>query len=253
MPKNSIIVIAMAFSLSIWATASTPVSIETVRTAPSNTPSAINLYCHDGDESYYQSRIALFRSKNKTSDYAVTTAHGIGAAKNASLENCHVQLFDKKYALQDVYIPENYVAGKSTDWAIVRLPRIKESNVTRYTLPQFLNHSQDVFQHEPNLVTFPRARGLGFNMQTCLSLPSIFAGIEEKNILAHDCDVIAGQSGSPLSISQNGEDILIGIHLGKSFMLKSPLTKRPANFGYFRFFDDEIVREIDSVLRGFQK
>lgn len=238
--------------LPVLAAASTPVTIEALNANPSNTTSVLNLYCHNDDGQYFQSRIALIKSSDPNSDYAVSTGHGFTPTNGKSLTNCHVKSFGKSYQLSGIHIANAFVPGSATDWAIIKLPRIRDAGIVRYKLPNFSKPSQLAFQHQANLVTFPKARGLSHNSQTCLSLPAAYAGIKETNIMAHDCRVIAGQSGSPVAASHNGQDVLIGIHLGQSFILQSPVTRRPESFGYFRFFDQKMVQDIDLAVRNFK-
>ncbi len=231
--------------------ASTPVSIEALNANPSNNTSVLNLYCRDDDGRYFQSRIALINSSDPKADYAITTAHGFTPTNGKHLTNCYVRSFKHVYKLTDVFIANDFKPGSATDWAIIKLPRITKNDIVRYKLPEFSLPSQNAFKQQANIVTFPKARGLGHNSQTCLSLPGAYVGIIESNVLAHDCRVTGGQSGSPLATSYLGQDVLIGIHLGQSFIVQSPVTLRPERMGYFRFFDRVMVENIDTAIKEF--
>lgn len=229
-------------------------SNEIIEARPSTDPSVLALYCKYDESRYYQSRVSLFQTRGETQSYGLTTAHGLVDQKDTLLTDCFVQDFKGvTYPIDNIFIPDAFEAGTSSDWAVISISVNPSETIIRYRLPEFSEGQEQEMRRSANVIAFPSARGLGYNGQTCLSLPAAYAGLSDENILAHDCRAIGGQSGSPVSVSYNGNDVLLGFHLGKSFILKSPVTKRPEHLGFFRFLDRQIVLDIDEAVRSLQK
>jgi len=251
MRSLSAFLVALVFAFS-QAKATVPISSdELLDIRPSQDPSVLALYCQISGKTYYQSRVALLQSPDAKYDYGITTAHGLVHQDGHELENCYVRDFSGgQFRLEKSFIPANYLAGSSSDWAIISLKKIKSKALLRYSLPAFSDNVERQIRGSATTVTFPSGRGLGFNGQVCLALPGAFAGVIDENILVHDCKAISGQSGSPISTTYGSEDVLLGIHLGKSFVIKSPITKKPEYLGFFRFADQALVAEITIVVRS---
>lgn len=237
------------------AYATTPISSDDLlNIRPSNDPSVLALYCHHSGNSYYQSRVAMVQSADRGKDYGLTTAHGLINQLGSVMENCFLRDFQGgRYPIANVYIPSDFIAGTSTDWAVLSIDRITVPGLVRFKLPEFSSDREKEIKVTTTSVTFPTARGLGYSGQTCMALPAAYAGLTADNILVHDCRAIGGQSGSPISTSHHDEDVLMGIHLGKSFVFKSPITKKPEHYGFFRFIDQDIVDDIQLALRSMEK
>lgn len=215
-----------------------------------STWNAQNLYCQAFDDKFYRSKLVLIQTTSQHFDYALTTAHGIEKGQYDRFSSCFIRHSSgEKVNLVDVYIPDDYKAGTQSDWAVIKLEKVKQKHVARFKL-----HVEDSeqFSHGKSIaVTFPKARGINDMSQNCRAMSSAYLGVRNEQILAHNCRAIGGQSGSPVFVKYEAEDMLIGIHLGKSFVYRSPITRKPEYLGYFRVIDKDMIAEINHAVASF--
>ena len=209
--------------------------------------SAMTLSCPAAEGQYYQSKIALLESGSEQHDFALTTAHGVVQGLDPAGRSCFViDMKGKRRHVLGAYFAEGYEPGTSTDWAVLKLKKIKANSYTRFALAEI---ESDVLVSNGSVdVAFPKAIGIGYNTQPCKVYPSEMLGIPHSKILSHDCRVVGGQSGSPISVTRNEEFLLIGVHLGSAFSYRSPITHQPEHMGYFRSIDLEMHEEIVSAV-----
>lgn len=214
--------------------------------------STFNLFCRASDHLFYRSKVVFIRSTSAKFDYALTTAHGLEKGISDQFDTCYVRdSSGQPLKLITAYFAKGYKPGTSTDWAIIKLNKVDDKTVTRYKLHLPENSA---FRNQENIsVSFPKARGINDKFQLCSTLPSEFLGLANPKILSHDCRVIAGQSGSPILKQHDAEDVLIGVHLGKAFVYRSPISQKPEHLGYFRVIDQEMVHEINIAVRSFMQ
>jgi len=249
---RSIAGISLAFGLSIYCYASVPVvNPDVMEVSSFDETSVLSLYCQLAPDQYFQSRLAILETLDKDFDFGLTTAHGLVDENERILTNCNVLGLDGKlHPIEMTFVPMNYGAGTETDWAVLKVRKFKDEDLRRHKLPLFSEALIREFKTAANLVQFARSRGIGVNNQNCMSLPGDFAGLKSGSILVHDCRAFPGQSGSPLTLRIENQSTIVGIHLGKSFIVRSPVTQKPENLGYFRFVDPEFVLEIESAIRS---
>lgn len=206
-------------------------------------PSVLTLSCPASENEYYQSKISLLATDSKQYDFALTTAHGIVQGLDPNGQLCFVtDIQGERRELLKVAFAEGYRPGTSTDWAVLKLKKVKAHSYTRFALAEI--ESNVLSNNEPLAVSFPKAIGIGYNTQSCKIYPSEMLGIETPSILSHDCRVVPGQSGSPIAVVKDDESILVGMHLGSAFTYRSPITLQPEHMGYFRSIDPEMHKEI---------
>lgn len=185
-----------------------------------------------------QSRIAVLDIPHSKYDFALAAGHGVPADRP-----CDAQDFNGARERVDIIrFAENYEAGEKTDWAVIRFPRIKNPNLTRYRLEPLA----DLENLEGVEVRFAKALGLSENSQRCNLTLLRFSETDQK--VAHDCRGVPGQSGSPVTRIVDGEHRLVGTNVGQLWMFKSPKTGRPDRKGYVNLLDKDIVAEIESVI-----
>lgn len=186
-----------------------------------------------------QSRLAVLKTSSDVYDYGLATGHGVPDDRP-----CIVRDFDGRFAPVDmIAFANDYKPGTRTDWAILRFEKIKTPNLVRYAInPVPSNSPIDNME-----INFARAKGLPDNKQTCHIEVLDFNNGDQK--VSHTCRSIKGQSGTPVTKMVNGEESLIGLHIGELWMLKSPKTGRPSRKGYISLLDEEIVSEIKQIIR----
>lgn len=185
-------------------------------------------------------------------DTALVSGHGIVHTDGRLAKDCFVQDFSgQKRYVTSMRLAPNYRKGSANDWGVIKFKRMKTRNLVRYSLNP-ASHDFEINQLDKFETRFATARGRPENGQACQILPRKYSGLngaEYVGVLAHDCSVIAGQSGTPFSSPTNE---LLGIHLGRSWMLRLPDTGRPGHRGYLRKLDADIIAEIltlESTMR----
>ncbi|WP_026940636.1 trypsin-like serine peptidase [Hellea balneolensis] len=184
--------------------------------------------------------------KDPKDDFAIVTGHGLKGGKDCFIQDFHGnnrQVKGRVYA-------NNYKAGTDTDWALISFKAIKGSHIKRYKLESYVSDTELL---NNTVISFAQARGLPQNNQNCrLALVEIPMPKESRSLFTHDCNAIPGQSGSPLTQNINGEDKLIGIHLGQIWTLLSPITGSPGILRYMRPFDEDMSRDVKTAIRQLQ-
>jgi len=240
----------LVFMLTCQAFAAARIDKNTALTARSiQDPSVLHLECRYAETSFYQSKIALIKTRDARFDYGLSTGHGMTIKDLEFAKDCRV--IDHKgqhHALKAFYLPKTYAPGSETDWALIRLDKIRDDKIVRFQLPEVDALAEQDFRIKSNAVNFPKARGIGQNSQVCQSYPSHYIGLKARNLLVHDCRVLPGQSGSPVSVTTKESDLLIGLHLGTGFVMRSKVTGKAGRLGYFRFIDQVMVKEIDTII-----
>lgn len=262
-------IIALFLAMFLASTAFASATIKAVKTQISQNPQnnfsgddptyMLTLRCPLTASRYASSRIAVFRTDlDDGKDYAIVSGHGlrtqgvsdivteIGGQK---IKGCFVMDFSGHQSVVDGFaLSENFKAGTRTDWGIIRFEAMPTHNLVRYNLPHIAWES---LKHDPVPVHFAFARGLRDQSQNCEILPSryqVLTGEQFDGVMAHNCRAISGQSGSPLSLGGDKKDLLLGIHLGSTWMLRSPVTGRPEFQGFVRVIDDAMVSEIKTLM-----
>ena len=222
---------------------------------PSNSSvkqSVINLYCQISADQFYQSKLILIDTDSAKYDFALTTAHGLQSGNKTSYDGCFIRdSRGQRLNVLDAHIAQDFKPGAPTDWAVLKLDKIKKDAVRRYSVTII---GQDAPKNDETIpVSFPKARGLNFNIQNCHAMASEAVGLSNAKILTHNCRVIKGQSGSPVVVRYENQDLLIGVHIGKAWVYRSPVTKKPEHLGYFRVIDEDMIREVNAAIRSFAK
>lgn len=245
-----IALIALAFLLSSNVFAASKIDKTTSLQARSiQEPSTLHLECRVDESSFYTSKIALIKTSDRRFDYGLSTGHGMKIEGLNFSKDCLVIDYNgRQFNLLALYLPRAFSPGSETDWALIRLPRIRDDNIVRFQLPEYEHMTEEAFRANAQAINFPKARGIGRNSQLCQSYPSRVMGLMERNILVHNCRAVSGQSGSPISVSTNQVDLLIGLHLGTGFVMRSEISDKAGYLGYFRFIDNAMVEEIDIII-----
>ena len=215
----------------------------------------LSLRCPLSTSEYISSRIAVLRTHlNDGNDYAIISGHGLPTQSAEVMsqpksKGCFVMDFSgNRQAVDGFALSESYAAGTRTDWGVIRFKAMPTQNLVRYNLP---NISWESIKNSPVPARFAFACGLRDHNQNCEILPSryqVLTGKQFDGVMAHNCRAIGGQSGSPLSLSGDKDDLLLGIHLGRTWMLKSPVTGRPEFQGFVRVIDGAMVDEINTLV-----
>ncbi|MDB2437628.1 hypothetical protein N9W89_02840 [Hellea sp.] len=218
------------------------------RDTPTHT---IFLNCQTNSTKVTQSKasiLALPDGVNKSKhDFALVTGHGL-----INGHECNVRDFQghKREVIGRVYA-KNYKSGTDTDWAIISFKPIKGNHIIRYKTEDYVRDKELLHNMD---VSFAQARGLPQNNQNCrLAVVNIPTPKNDRDIYSHDCVAVPGQSGSPITQSVNGEDRLLGFHLGQVWTVKSPITKKPGNLYILRPFDEDMSLEINQAITQLSK
>lgn len=213
---------------------------------------AIFLRCKVSATQEYQSKAVVLNIPNSltrdTIDYALVTAHGL-----ENTDTCFVKDFNgnSRKVIKSI-IAKKYKVATDTDWALVSFKRIKGAHIERYDID---NYVQDITALDNYPVSFAEARGLPQNTQKCKVAVLALRNIKQESRLfaSHDCRAIAGQSGSPITLNENGQHKLIGLHLGNIWTLYSPITGKPSRLNFMRPFDKKMSAEIKTMLVQIQE
>ncbi len=248
--KRTVVSIGLTIALSVSAQGTSIVDETSfLETRKIVNPSALHLQCQFQEGAYYTSKVALIKTKDDRFDYGLSTGHGLSFEGMSFSDDCRVVDHQgQSHYLKALYVPHSFSAGSSSDWALIRLPKIKDESIVRFQLPVFKDKVDQSFQDQSQTINFPVARGIGRNAQICQSYPGDYMGLSDPNLLVHDCRVQPGQSGSPVSIGANEDNLLIGLHLGRGFILRSKITGKADLLGYYRFIDNNMVEEIDIII-----
>ena len=204
-----------------------------------------------------ESRLA-YRKSNKM-DIARTTGHGLVDAEGELIKDCFVYgPRGRKFKVRAIKMAPNYKEASATDWAVLVFDRIKAPGLTRYQVDPTLSLLEfEKLASERADVKFSKARGILENHQECNLYPRRNASLLGKQfdgIVPHSCKAIAGQSGSPVSVAGIENDIVIGIHLGKSFSLPiTNVTDRAGWFGFMRIIDDAFLRDLNEIVKSIEQ
>ena len=213
------------------------------------------------------SRVTPFKTHHDDGqDYGLISGHGLPLAeisvgvqhsrnhqkdKGDAAGQCYVQDFSgHKIPINGFTLADDYKAGTRSDWAVIRFNRIPTEGLMRYDLPDI---EWQALAHKTVPVRFAAARGLRNHDQSCAVLPmryQVLKGLQFDGVMPHDCYAIAGQSGSPLSLAGQDETLLVGIHLGRTWMLRSPVTGRPEHQGFARVIDAAMIADIDAIVKA---
>lgn len=186
------------------------------------------------------SRIAVLDTGNPVYDFALATGHAVPEDRP-----CEVRDFVGGRSDVDlIKFADDYRPGEHTDWAVIMFGKIDTPNLVRYSLEAL----GDFENLEGQAVQFAQARGLPENNQNCNLTILDFS--ENRRRVVHDCRNIVGQSGSPVTRIVEGENRLVGLHIGQLWMYESPKTGRPDRKGYINLLDQNTVSEIQSVIQA---
>ncbi len=207
---------------------------------------AVFLKCDISGNRISQSKGAILELpeslKSAKRDYAIVTGHGLKADRD-----CHVSDFqgNSRKVLTKTFA-KNYKSGTETDWALISFKRIKGPHIKRYN---FESYAETPASLHDAPISFARARGLPENSQNC-KVAVVAEKTQEKSkpIFSHTCRAIPGQSGSPLTQASDGNEQLIGLHLGYMWVLRSPLTGKPGQVNIMRPYDKQMADEIRHAL-----
>lgn len=187
-------------------------------------------------------------------DIAVTTGHGFIDNDGKTFNKCEVIGPSRKtYPIKTIKFAPNYKPGTASDWAVMSLPKMETEKIQRYSVvDDKTGQEMELLARQNMPVLFSTARAYPQNGQSCILYPRKYAGFtkqEHKGLLAHNCRAISGQSGSPVSVERDGHPILIGIHIGNSFVLKVQDVDQPPRFyGYMRVIDRAVLEAQINLL-----
>lgn len=226
-----------------------------IKAIPTSSPSLLTLACPISEQQYYQSKVVILASGSKQYDYGLSTAHGIINDDIANPKTCYLKRADGQIVeLLDVHYSSRRKGTRSSaDWVVLKLEKVNQTRLTRYNLINFSDLDPEQARDFTLDVTFPKAIGLGYNNQQCAILSAEAIGMKDENIRAHTCRVMPGQSGSPVSTTIENVSVLLGIHLGKAFVYRSPISGKAENLGYFRVIDSRMIAEIQNVVTRWEE
>lgn len=214
----------------------------------------LSLQCNTSKTAYLMSRLAVLDvGIESPHDIAVTTGHGLIDSAGDKLSDCTVRDFKgNAYKVISTKVAPNYAPGTPDDWAVITFEKARKTPLVRYALAAPLKTKAFDSLAETNLsVRFSSARGLPSSGQDCAMLPRSFAGFEPQRysgLIPHDCRAVSGQSGAPISVTRDGHNVIIGIHVGHSFLLESPHADGPTRYGYMRVFDDHLRDHVNAII-----
>lgn len=218
-------------------------STEITKTTPTH---AIFLKCRLGENRISQSKGAILDlpkglSESKK-DFALVTGHGLHPKAD-----CYISDFqgNSRKVLTKTFA-KDYQSGTPTDWALISFKRIKGPHIKRYNLENYLENPSTL---NDTAISFARARGLPQNDQNCkIAVIALKTRKVSQPVFSHNCRAIPGQSGSPLTQEFEGDNHLIGLHLGNVWTLKSPLTGKPGRLNILKPYDKQMADEVRQTL-----
>jgi len=198
----------------------------------------LRLQCAQFGDLQTHSRIVVLDIDHPKYDYALAAGHAVPEDRP-----CKALDFEGRDSDIDlIQFAAGYESGAQTDWAVIRFERINTPKLTRYKLEPL----GDETSLEGTTIKFADARGLPENGQICrLEILRFREGFRR---IVHDCRSIPGQSGSPVTRRVDGEDQLVGLHVGQLWMIESPASGRPDRRGYINLLNSEMVEEIENVI-----
>ena len=220
---------------------------------------SVQIQCFPTPNIVKKSRATLLRINQTSSamaglDIAVTTGHGLIDNQGKIFPNCQIKgPSGHMYIIETIVMAPNYKEGTASDWAILSVKTLRNELVQRYDIGKNISIDGAEQLAENNLpVLFSSARGIPRNGQQCILNPKKYAALTHRShhgLLAHTCKAVAGQSGSPVSVVRAGQPVLIGIHIGHTFVLRVKGVKQAPNFvGYLRIFDESFLNAITLLV-----
>jgi hypothetical protein len=225
---------------------------------------SVKIRCFVGDEKVNQSVAAVldinaFGKSFKKKDVALTTGHGLPLENLTELKKCFVYgPTGRAYKIRAVRTARDYAPGTSTDWALILFDRIRDETLVRYSIANDLSINDfEKLAGAKTDVQFATARGIQINGQNCNLVPRRYAklsGDQFAGVVAHSCRAISGQSGSPVSVSNGNQEILLGIHLGKLFTLPiRNVTTKARWVGFMRVIDQSLLTTFQTMIDDLDK
>lgn len=208
---------------------------------------AIFLKCKADLRSVYLSKGVVLDSPNelkaRNRDFAIVTGHGLEEGAE-----CYVSDFQgNSHKVLSTTFASDYKSGTDTDWAVISFKKIKGPHIVRYPVEEYLSGLSSLNNKN---VSFAQARGLPQNNQKCqLAVMNVKSINNISPFIGHNCRAIGGQSGSPITSYESGQHKLIGLHLGNSWTLKSPITGKPGKINFLRPYDQDMYLEVRKMLR----
>ena len=250
---KNILWMAAVFAIGQTAWASSVIKYEKRQPALQHTEAnSVLLQCFLSPNKVQRSRAVLLQMAGdddvkSTHEVAVTTGHGLIDPYGNVFSNCEIMgPSGRTYPVRSIKLAPNYQPGTTTDWAVISFEKLHKESVQHYVVMSDINGgAAENLARRKIPVLFSKARGLPQNGQSCTLYPKKYAGFTEAHydgFLAHNCRAIPGQSGTPVSVMSNGRPILVGIHIGHSFVLKVQGVERPPRFfGYMRIIDANML------------
>lgn len=252
-----------AFSLIVGLSSySLAADVVTQKIAPETTLSqqdrklthTLSLVCPYDKNLLIMSRLSVLDSPQlKELDVGVTTGHGVLDANGTPLVDCIIADFSgNKYEVKSIIPSDDYVAGTANDWAVITFEPIQMASIVRYSVAHPLPTSTfDSLADAQMMVQFSSARGLADNAQLCTIFPSHYAGFNKPHhtgLLPHSCQANPGQSGAPISIVRDQDNIIVGFHMGHAMSYGTPTYNHPGRYGYMRIFDDKLQDDVNTII-----
>lgn len=189
-------------------------------------------------------------------DVAITTGHGLIDMEGEFRKNCFIRVNGKnRRVIHHIILANDFMPGSTNDWALVVFRKIKTKNLVRYRIPNYFESDKfDTLADLRTEVLFAESRGLYNVRQRCQILPRESAGFygdKFEGFVSHNCKVFPGQSGSPVFSKVDGEDVLLGIHIGRSYALNFSSSAATKQYGYLRVFDNNVLDEVSYKLLEF--
>ncbi|MBL4870495.1 MAG: hypothetical protein JKX72_06035 [Robiginitomaculum sp.] len=206
-----------------------------------------------------KSRATLLHTNQTSSamaglDIAVTTGHGFIDDQGEIFSNCQIKgPSGRIYIIETIVMAPNYKEGTASDWAVFSVKTLRNELVQRYDIVKNVSIDGTEQLAKNNLpVLFSSARGIPHNGQQCILNSKKYAALTHRShrgLLAHTCKAVAGQSGSPVSVVRAGQPVLIGIHIGHTFVLRVKGVKQAPRFvAYLRIFDASFLNAITILV-----
>jgi len=238
----------------------TPISPAVGKTSPSDADiNSVRIICYGSKNRGQASRAVVLQmvaASSVTSKYdvAITTGHGLLGIDGHIFKDCRVNRpGGEQHTIVAAKLATGYKQGTSTDWAIIIFDKMKKNEVIRYGVGFDLKSDKiQQLATKQTTVLFSQALGTPKNYQACHLLPRQYAGLNQPsqaNLLAHNCRAIAGQSGSPISIVREQQNIVLGIHIGHTMIYGHPTPRSPLRFqGYMRVVDQEFLEKFSEMF-----